>query len=70
MTIGVVGLAPAAAILAAHGLPSRSVKAEASSKPESDRSARSGRGFSLLLAIAMIDSARRAWGFSLSCRFS
>ena len=58
-TIGVVGLAAAAAILAAHGLPSRSVKAEVGSKPESDRSARSGRGFSLLLAIAMIDSATR-----------
>ncbi len=59
MTIGVVGLAAATAILAVHGLPSRGTEAKAGSKPESDGSARSGRGFPLLLAIAMIDSATR-----------
>jgi MFS transporter, FSR family, fosmidomycin resistance protein len=59
MTIGVVGLVAAATILAVRGLPSLSPKTEGSVKPAPDGSAPSGRGFPLLLAIAMIDSATR-----------
>ena len=54
--IGMVGLAAAAAILAARGLPGRGAAA-AEAKPEA--AAGSGRGFPLLLSIAMIDSATR-----------
>jgi MFS family permease len=58
--IGIVGLCAAAAILAARGLPGRAVKpAAAADSPEIDMPAPSGRGFPLLLSIAMIDSATR-----------
>jgi MFS transporter, FSR family, fosmidomycin resistance protein len=58
--IGVGGLVAAVAILAVRGLPGR----EAKSREAVNRSgiagwASMGRGFSLLLAIAMIDSATR-----------
>ncbi len=59
MTIGVVGLVAAATILAVRGLPSLSAKTEGNGKRTMDGSASSGRGFPLLLAIAMIDSATR-----------
>jgi FSR family fosmidomycin resistance protein-like MFS transporter len=59
MTIGVVGLVAAATILAVRGLPSLSPTTEGSGKPALDGSAAGGRGFPLLLAIAMIDSATR-----------
>jgi len=58
--IGVVGLCAAAAILAVRGLPGRDEAAEAASdKAEAAEAAPSGRGFPLLLSIAMIDSATR-----------
>lgn len=64
--LGIAGLAAAAAILAVRGLPSRG-GAVASDQNENDKAvmvaadgpAPSGRGFRLLLAIAMIDSATR-----------
>jgi len=60
MTIGVVGLVAAVAILAMRGLPSNGAKPEeaAGSAPTAG-SPLSGSGFPLLLAIAMIDSATR-----------
>lgn len=58
MTIGIVGLVAATVILAVRGLPGRDVQsAENTAKPEA--AAGSGRGFPLLLSIAMIDSATR-----------
>ena len=56
--IGVVGLVAAAAILATRGLPGRNGP-EASAKTASAETTGSGRGFPLLLSIAMIDSATR-----------
>ena len=59
-TIGVGGLAAAVAILVVRGLPGRSARAqEPASKPGIAGWLQLGRGFSLLLAIAMIDSATR-----------
>jgi MFS family permease len=59
-TIGVGGLAAAVAILAVRGLPGRSARPrEAAGEPGIAGWSRLGRGFSLLLAIAMIDSATR-----------
>jgi MFS transporter, FSR family, fosmidomycin resistance protein len=59
-TIGVGGLVAAVAILAVRGLPGRVTKTrEAVSQPGIAGWASMGRGFSLLLAIAMIDSATR-----------
>jgi FSR family fosmidomycin resistance protein-like MFS transporter len=59
-TIGVGGLAAAVAILAVRGLPGRAARTrEAVSQPTVAGSAPLGRGFLLLLAIAMIDSATR-----------
>jgi MFS transporter, FSR family, fosmidomycin resistance protein len=59
-TIGVCGLIAAAAILAVRGLPGRAAKArEVASQPGIAGWMSMGRGFSLLLAIAMIDSATR-----------
>lgn len=55
--IGVVGLCVAVAILATRGLPSRGAARE--TKDTSDALVGSGRGFPLLLSIAMIDSATR-----------
>ncbi len=59
--IGVVGLAAAAAILMMRGLPNRAEKQEAAAERHSAETpaAPTGRGFPLLLAIAMIDSATR-----------
>lgn len=58
--IGIVGLVAAAAILAARGLPGRETKTgDVAGKPAADEAAPSGRGFPLLLSIAMIDSATR-----------
>src|SRR5579864_265355 len=58
--IGIVGLAAAVAILAARGLPTRAAqRAATSDSPKGDAISPSGRGFSLLLSIAMIDSATR-----------
>jgi len=59
-TIGVGGLAAAVTILAMRGLPGRAAKTrEADGKPGITGWAPVGRGFSLLLTIAMIDSATR-----------
>jgi MFS transporter, FSR family, fosmidomycin resistance protein len=58
--IGVGGFAAAAAILAVRGLPGRVANIRgAGRKPRVAPWASVGRGFSLLLAIAMIDSATR-----------
>jgi MFS transporter, FSR family, fosmidomycin resistance protein len=58
--LGAGALAAAAAILAARGLPGRAGgPAEAAERRAADAAAPSGRGFPLLLAIAMIDSATR-----------
>jgi MFS transporter, FSR family, fosmidomycin resistance protein len=58
--IGIVGLCAAVAILAVRGLPGRAAKPAASAdSPETAAPAPSGRGFPLLLSIAMIDSATR-----------
>ncbi len=58
--IGIVGLAAAVAILAVRGLPGREITVEASiDKSEAAEGSASGRGFPILLAIAMIDSATR-----------
>ena len=58
--IGLVGLAAAAAILSVRGVPGRSSNRPDAGEPlEADAAAPSGRGFPLLLAIAMIDSATR-----------
>src|SRR5215472_10760701 len=59
-TIGVGGLVAAVAILAVRGLPGGSARPrEAAGVPGMAGWSRVGRGFSLLLAIAMIDSATR-----------
>jgi predicted MFS family arabinose efflux permease len=57
-TIGIVGLVAAAAILAARGLRGREKAAVADPEAELETGG-SGRGFPLLLSIAMIDSATR-----------
>ena len=57
--IGCVGLAAAAAILLARGLPVSGTPGEAAARTEAEATAPSGRGFPLLLSIAMIDSATR-----------
>ena len=57
--IGIVGLVAAAAILAVRGLPGRYAANEAAAKSEAAEESGSGRGFPLLLSIAMIDSATR-----------
>jgi MFS family permease len=58
--IGIVGLCAAVAILAMRSLPSRETASEeAADAPEPAAAAPSGRGFPLLLSIAMIDSATR-----------
>jgi len=58
--IGVCGLVASAAILAVRGLPGRSARRrEAVRQSHLAGCASMGRGFSLLLAIAMIDSATR-----------
>jgi MFS family permease len=58
--IGIVGLCAAVAILAARRLPGRETAAEAAAEaPKVAERTPSGRGFSLLLSIAMIDSATR-----------
>ena len=61
MTIGIVGLVAAAAILAVRGLPGRDPISEKSATDTgaSTEVPASGRGFPLLLSIAMIDSATR-----------
>ncbi|MBV8779447.1 MAG: MFS transporter [Alphaproteobacteria bacterium] len=56
--IGILGLAAAAAILAVGGLPRRG-GSEGEEKTAEDEPRASGRGFPLLLSIAMIDSATR-----------
>lgn len=67
-TIGIGGLAAVAAILAVRGLPGRAAKIpEAAAESGIAGWTRIGRGFSLLLAIAMIDSATRM-GFRHFCR--
>jgi MFS transporter, FSR family, fosmidomycin resistance protein len=59
-TIGVIGLVAAVVILAVRGLPGRAAKPrEAVSQSGLVGWASMGRGFSLLLSIAMIDSATR-----------
>ncbi|HWD57296.1 MAG TPA: MFS transporter [Stellaceae bacterium] len=57
--IGVVGLVAAAAILAVRGLPGRDAAGEGAAKSDTAEESGSGRGFPLLLSIAMIDSATR-----------
>jgi MFS transporter, FSR family, fosmidomycin resistance protein len=61
LAIGAGGLAAAAAILAVRGLPVRraGVEGSAVAAPVTVGAAPGGRGFALLLAIAMIDSATR-----------
>jgi FSR family fosmidomycin resistance protein-like MFS transporter len=59
MVIGIIGLATAAAILLTRGLPGRGAAAAATHRDQSAEPAGSGRGFPLLLSIAMIDSATR-----------
>ena len=60
VVLGVAALAGAAAILAVRGLPARTPLDVASEKSDAaSRAAPDGRGFPLLLAIAMIDSATR-----------
>jgi FSR family fosmidomycin resistance protein-like MFS transporter len=55
--IGTIGLVVAVAILATRGLPGNGAEREATVAPDDE--AGSGRGFPLLLSIAMIDSATR-----------
>jgi len=58
--IGIVGLCAAVAILAMRGLPGGETVSEAAAEtPKAAERTPSGRGFSLLLSIAMIDSATR-----------
>ena len=58
--IGIVGLCVAVAILAMRGLPARGAASEqAADTAESGSAEPTGRGFPLLLSIAMIDSATR-----------
>jgi FSR family fosmidomycin resistance protein-like MFS transporter len=59
MMIGIVGLVAAAAILSLHGLPKDGIATETAAKTQAEEQQASGRGFSLLLSIAMIDSATR-----------
>jgi FSR family fosmidomycin resistance protein-like MFS transporter len=60
MVIGIVGLVAAAAILAVRGLPGKAVgRSQPAAQPKAAEVAASGRGFPLLLSIAMIDSATR-----------
>jgi FSR family fosmidomycin resistance protein-like MFS transporter len=60
MTIGVVGLVVAVAILAVRGLPNRGPNPDGKTdKPATSGPGQNGRGFFLLLTIAMIDSATR-----------
>jgi MFS family permease len=69
MILGIAALAGAAAILAVRGLPNRAVEPASSEKtgaatpkmgnPATPAAAPDGRGFPLLLGIAMIDSATR-----------
>jgi MFS family permease len=58
--IGIVGLGAAVAILAMRGLPGRETASEETAdSAKTAAAAPSGRGFPLLLSIAMIDSATR-----------
>jgi MFS family permease len=57
--IGIVGLCAAVAILAARSLPGRETAPEEAADTPQAVGARSGRGFPLLLSIAMVDSATR-----------
>ena len=59
--IGIVGLCATAAILAARGLPGRETESTtaAADSPDTAAPTPSGRGFPLLLSVAMIDSATR-----------
>ena len=57
--IGIVGLCAAVAILAARGLPGRAAEPTDAASAKVDVAQPSGRGFPLLLSIAMIDSATR-----------
>jgi FSR family fosmidomycin resistance protein-like MFS transporter len=57
--IGIVGLCAAAAILAVRGLPGRGAASNPAGASDAEADAPSGRGFPLLLSIAMIDSATR-----------
>jgi FSR family fosmidomycin resistance protein-like MFS transporter len=58
--IGLIGLAAAVAILSVRGLPSRSRNTPSLGEQlEAGTAAADGRGFPLLLSIAMIDSATR-----------
>lgn len=57
--IGLVGLAAAAAILAARGLPAGAPESKPTDAAADRAPAASGHGFPLLLSIAMIDSATR-----------
>jgi FSR family fosmidomycin resistance protein-like MFS transporter len=57
--IGCIGLAAAAAILAMRGLPGRNTTSAAATESDATVETGSGRGFPLLLSIAMIDSATR-----------
>jgi len=57
--IGCIGLAAAAVILAMRGLPGRNTTSAAATESEATAETGSGRGFPLLLSIAMIDSATR-----------
>jgi MFS transporter, FSR family, fosmidomycin resistance protein len=59
MVIGIVGLVAAIAILTMRGLPGRETPTEATAEMPRAATASSGRGFPLLLSIAMIDSATR-----------
>jgi predicted MFS family arabinose efflux permease len=59
MVIGIIGLAAAATILLMRGLPGRDVATAAADREKAAEPAGSGRGFPLLLSIAMIDSATR-----------
>ena len=59
MTIGILGLVAAGTILAVRGLPSHGIKAARAAGDLPITGAPIGRGFRLLLAIAMIDSATR-----------
>jgi len=57
--IGIVGLAAAVAILAMRGLPAHERATEPAAEMPKAATPSSGRGFPLLLSIAMIDSATR-----------
>jgi predicted MFS family arabinose efflux permease len=57
--IGILGLGAAAAILAMRGLPGQGAASERPEQARDTGAAASGRGFPLLLSIAMIDSATR-----------